>query len=312
MIGFSFSTHFFLLCLWSIPLGLGLGLIDTGLNNVVALHYRAKHMNWLHGFWGVGASIGPIIMSFFLIRAHSWSDGYRAIGLLQFAFVLVMLLTFRLWKKLPETATAEEQKKKPLSKKQLSALPGVKQSMLAFFCYCAIEATVGLWTSSYLVISRGLPTETAALWVALYFIGITAGRFLAGFLTLKLSNKNVIRLGVSLLGLGILVTWMPGAGIHLLIGLFLIGLGCAPIFPILIHETPKNFGAEHSQGIIGMQMAFAYLGSTLMPPVFGFLAGQTSFRIFQFFIGGFLILMIVMLVMLYRIVNNKREKAVFS
>ena len=306
MIGFSMSPHFILLCLWSIPLGIGMGFIDATLNNVVALHYRAKHMNWLHAFWGVGAAIGPIIMSAFLFRQNSWEAGYLVIGLIQFVFIIVFVLTFKLWKQL-QTSSADfkevQQEASPFT--QLVRMPGVKQSLLLFFCYCAIEATVGLWASSYLVIDRRLAEETAALWTALYFGGITVGRFMAGFLTMKLSHKQLIQLGSGLIGLGIIILLLPVLENFLLIALFLIGFGCAPIFPSLMHETPNNFGAAYSQAIIGVQMAFAYMGSMLMPPLFGLIAVHTSYRLFPFYIGGFLILMIIMASLLYKKVQNK-------
>ena len=305
LLGFGASTHFIHLCLWSIPLGMGMGFIDATLNNVVALHYKAKHMNWLHAFWGVGASIGPIIMSFFLVRS-SWEIGYRSIGLIQVAFIAIFLLTFKLWKQIQVMPdNSEEAHPKPSSMKQLIRLSGVKQSLILFFCYCAIEATVGLWASSYLVIVRRLPEETAALWVALYFGGITVGRFMAGFLTMKLSHKQLIQLGSGLIGLGTMMLFLPLPQNLLLIALFLIGFGCAPIFPSLIHETPNHFGAKNSQAIIGIQMAFAYMGAMLMPPLFGLLAEQTSYRLFPFYIGGFLILMVVMEKWLHQKVENK-------
>jgi len=307
MIGFSLSPNFIFLALWSMPLGIGSGFLDAVLNNVVALHYEAKHMSWLHAFWGVGASIGPIIMSFFLLRESAWQGGYRAIGVIQLVFVVVFFATLKLWKHIQasaaDTETTDEQEPSSLSK--ILAIPGVKQSLILFFCYTSIEATVGLWASSYLVIIRDLAEETAALWTALYFGGITAGRFLSGFLTLKLSHKRLIGLGSGLIGLGILVLFLPVPENFLLLGLFLIGFGCAPIFPSLMHETPSNFGAGYSQAIIGIQMSFAYMGSMLMPPLFGVIAEQGSYRLFPFFIGGFLILMVIMAKWLYQKVQKQ-------
>ena len=309
LIGFSMGTNLIVLCLWSIPFGIGMGFIDASLNNVVALHYKAIHMNWLHAFWGVGASIGPIIMSFFLVRQNSWEAGYRSIGLIQFAFVIVFLLTFKLWKKIPTTAAdSEELQQEPSSIKKLISLPGVKQSSFIFFFYCAIEATVGLWASSYLVVVRHLAEEIAALWVALYFGGITIGRFMSGFLSIRLSHKQLIGLGSGLIGLGTIILILPVPEIWLLISLFLIGFGCAPIFPSLMHETPNNFGAKNSQAIIGIQIGFAYMGSMFMPPLFGVLAEQTSYYLFPFYLAGFLILMIITTKWLYQLVGQKLPK----
>jgi len=305
LIGYSFSTHLIHLCLWSIPLGFGLGFIDATLNNVVAVKYQAKHMNWLHAFWGVGAAIGPVIMSFFLLRESSWQGGYRFMGLIFVAFVILFIARLKLWKQVENLSSDEKgQNLESLTLKQVLKLNGVKQSLLLFFCYTTIESTVGLWVSSYLVIVRNLAEETAALWVALYFGGITVGRFMAGFLTMKLSHKQLIKLGSCLIGFGILMLFLPIPNNFLLLALFLIGFGCAPIFPSLIHETPSNFGTDKAQSIIGIQMAFAYTGSMLMPPVFGFIAELTSYRLFPIYIGSALILMMVMTKWLYQKISK--------
>ena len=300
LFGFGMSTQFWLLCFWAIFLGVGLGLIDALLNNVVALHYQAKHMSWLHGFWGVGASIGPIIMSYFLVR-NSWEAGYRFIGLIQVIFIAVLLLTLKSWKKVHTSSIdLKQEPSASLTMKQLMYLPGVKQSLIVFFSYCAIEATVGLWGASYLVVARGIAEETAALWISLYFLGITCGRFMAGFLTIKLSHKWMIGLGTSLIAVGVVIILLPVAGYSLLLALFLIGLGCAPIFPSLIHETPHNFGSTHSQSIVGLQMASAYIGAMFMPPLFGLIAAGINFRWFPIYISAFLILMAITTRLLYQ------------
>ena len=310
LIGFSKGNYFILLCLWSVPLGFGMGFIDATLNHIVALHYEAKHMNWLHAFWGVGAAIGPIIMSSFLLREGSWSAGYRFIGLIQIAFIIVFILTFKLWQKVKivsnvASTDSEDHEQEGSNFKNLIALPGVKQSLLVFFSYCAIEATFGLWASSYFVIVRNLTEETAALWVSLYFGGITVGRFMAGFLTMKLNHKKLIGLGSGLIGLGILILFLSVPESFLLLALFLIGFGCAPIFPSLIHETPNNFGAKHSQAIIGIQMAFAYMGSMLMPPLFGILAELINYRILPAYLALFLVLLVIMKKRLYQKIQEE-------
>ena len=299
--GYSISTHLFHLMLWSFPLGLAMGFLDATLNNVVALKYQAKHMNWLHAFWGVGAAIGPIIMSTFLLRQNDWQGGYRFMSILLLIFIALFFASFKLWKHVENLTTDVGGKiKKPLSFPQIIKLTGVKQSLFLFFCYSTIEATVGLWVSSYLVIVRALPEEVAALWVALYFGGITVGRFMAGFLTMKLTHQQLIKLGSYLIGTGVLILFLPIPTNFLLLALFLIGFGCAPIFPSLIHETPKNFGVDNAQSIIGVQMGFAYTGSMLMPPLFGLLATFMSYQLFPFYIGGALIVMMVMARWLYR------------
>jgi fucose permease len=304
LLGFSFSNAFALLCLWAIPLGLGAGSVDAALNNYVALHYKAKHMSWLHCFWGVGASLGPIIMSFFLINRNSWNLGYRAIALLQCCLVAVLFITVSLWGKNKYLNNNEKNETpKGVSFKELFHTAGVKQVMVAFFCYCSLETTTGLWGSSFLVMEKNISPETAARWISLYYIGITSGRFISGFLTMKLNNRQMVRLGQALIACGIIAVILPVAW-FLLPGFFIIGLGCAPIYPSLLHETPRNFGSEKSQAIMGIQMASAYIGTTFMPPLFGKMTSYFGFNIFSFFIGGILILNIVMVELL----NNKVDK----
>jgi fucose permease len=298
LIGFSVSPVFMALCLFAIPLGLGAGSVDVALNNYTALHYKARHMSWLHGFWGVGASIGPIIMSAFLIRRDSWNLGYRTIGIIQICLVVLLLISLPLWRNKKENERTA--KNEPVKFTQLFHIAGVKQALMAFFCYCSIETTTGLWGSSYLVTVKNISPEIAAQWIALYYTGITLGRFMSGFATIKLNNRQMIRLGQGIIAGGIIVLILPFGNYTLLPGFFMIGLGCAPIYPSLIHETPKNFGQEHSQGVIGIQMASAYIGTTLMPPIFGRIAAQTSFTIFPIFIGIMLILKIITVETLYR------------
>jgi fucose permease len=305
LIGCSFSRIFATLCLCAIPLGLGAGSVDAALNNYVAVHYQAKHMSWLHCFWGIGASLGPIIMSSFLIRGDSWSLGYRTIGILQSCLVIILIATLPLWGKHKTTdAQKPETMRRNIKTGELLRIHGVKQAMISFFCYCTIETTTGLWGSSYLVTVKNISPEIAAWWISLYYIGITVGRFISGFLTMKFNNRQVIRYGQGLIAGGIIALLLPFGAISLLPGFLLIGLGCAPIFPGLLHETPKNFGSEHSQTIMGIQMASAYIGTTIMPLAFGRLASFTSFSIFPVFIGIILIVKILMIEKLNRIVSS--------
>jgi fucose permease len=301
--GFSVSHVFMALCIFAIPLGLGAGSVDAALNNYVALHYKARHMNWLHCFWGIGASIGPVIMSAFLIRGNSWNSGYRTIGIIQICLVALLFISLPLWGN-------RKDDKKPIKRESLKItallrIAGVKQVLIAFFCYCSIETVTGLWGSSYLVMVKNIAPEKAAQWIALYYIGITSGRFISGFITMKLSNRKMIRLGQGIIAGGIIVLVLPFGNYTLLPGFFMIGLGCAPVYPGLIHETPNNFGKEYSQGIIGIQMASAYIGTTLMPFVFGKFASQINFAIFPLFIGIVLILKIIMVEILNRKVDGR-------
>jgi fucose permease len=306
LLGFSFSSNYFLLCLWAIPLGLGAGSVDAALNNYVALHYKAKHMSWLHCFWGIGASLGPIIMSFYLINNYSWNSGYRAIGIIQCCLVVILFSTLFLWGKNKSPYDNENDKKaQTTSFKEIFSTTGVKHVLVAFFCYCTIEATAGLWGSSFLVMEKGIAPEIAAQWISLYYIGITSGRFISGFLTMKFNNRQMIRLGQVFIFLGIILLVLPFGKLLLLPGFFIIGLGCAPIYPSIIHETPRNFGVDKSQAIIGIQMASAYIGTTFMPPLFGQIAKFIGFNVFTIFLAAILILNIVMLESLNKKVGNR-------
>ncbi|MCL2763052.1 MAG: MFS transporter [Treponema sp.] len=302
LIGFSFSHSFLWLCLCAVPLGLGAGSVDAALNNYVALHYKARHMSWLHCFWGIGASLGPIIMASYLSRHYSWNTGYRTIGIMQCCLVLLLFVSLPLWEKNKSTEKPVQHAVIPFSK--LFSMVGVKEVMAAFFCYCSIEMITGLWGASFLVVEKGIAPEVAARWIALYYIGITSGRFISGFVTMQLSNRQMVRLGQIIIGCGIVVLVLPFEK-TLLPGLFMIGLGCAPIYPSLIHETPANFGKAYSQAIIGIQMGSAYVGTTIMPPLFGWIASCMSFNILPIFIGIILIIKVIMVEMVNRKVKQR-------
>jgi fucose permease len=309
LFGFSISSQFFQLCLWAIPYGLGAGCVDAGLNNFVALHYKSRHMSWLHCFWGLGAMIGPYIMGFTLSNGNSWNMGYKTISIIQIILVIILFFSLPLWKKISNNNNNLEESIKPkvLSLPQVFALKGAKNVFIAFFCYCALESTAGLWASSYLVIIKGLDVSLAAKFASLFYIGITAGRFLCGFISEKLGDRNMIRLGQGIIFTGLILLFIPTASSVPLIALILIGLGCAPIYPSLIHSTPINFGAENSQSLIGIQMATAYIGSTFMPSIFGFLSTKLSVSLYPVYLLFFLILMIVMTEFLIKILHEKRS-----
>jgi fucose permease len=295
LFGFSISTSFWHLCLWGIPYGLGAGSVDAALNNFVALHYKARHMNWLHCFWGVGATLGPYIMGILLTNGFKWNSGYFTISLIQIVLTSVLFFTLPLWnEKKTGNKTKEEEEYKNYSLKEVITLPGAMSIMIAFFSYCALEATTGLWAASYLVLNRGIAAEIAAKWAASFYFGITIGRFISGFITFKMNNKNMIRLGQGIIILGLLLLILPFSNYTAFIGLILIGLGCAPIYPSLIHSTPSNFGKDVSHSIIGVQMASAYLGITLMPPLFGFLQEHFDIRLYPIYLTILAFLMIAM------------------
>lgn len=293
LIGIYFAPSFLWICLLGVPLGIGAGAVDSALNNFVALHYKAKHMNWLHCFWGIGATSGPFIMSFYLLKENGWRMGYATIGTVQAILVICLFLSLPLWKKFEVSNEADEEAHSDVKVSTLIKLPGAKPALISFFCYCAIELTTGLWASSLLVTNNGLSAESAAKWVSLYYLGITVGRFLSGFIAMKLNNKQMIRIGQVICIMGATLLIMPIHNNLQLAGLILIGLGCAPIYPAMLHETPNRFGKELSQGIMGIQMATAYVGSTLVPPLFGALSRVTGFGILPYFL---LILLVIMLV----------------
>lgn len=296
LFGFSTSHSFVALCLWAIPYGLGAGSVDASLNNYVALHYESKHMSWLHCMWGIGAAAGPYIMGYVLTNGRSWNSGYRVISVLQIVLTMILIFSLPLWKNRPEIIddNGQEVSAKALSLREVIRIPGAKEIMVCFFCYCALEQTAGLWASSYLSLYKGVSAETAATFASMFYIGITVGRALSGFVTMKLNDVQMIRLGQVLIVVGILIMFLPFGQTLSLVGLIVIGLGCAPIYPCIIHSTPMHFGADKSQAIIGIQMASAYVGTLLMPPVFGLIANHITVALLPVYLFIILILMFVM------------------
>ena len=293
LFGFSVSGSYWMLCLWAIPYGLGAGSVDASLNNYVALHYVSRHMSWLHCMWGLGASIGPYIMGAALSCGMSWNSGYGIICVIQVCISAGLFFSLPLWKKTPGQATGET-RSAPLTMKQIFAIPGAREVMAGFFCYCALEQTAILWGSSYFVMKDGLDADTAASLASLFFLGLTTGRFLSGFVTYKMNDTNMIRLGQGIIALGVAVMLLPlGVGATM-VGLTLIGLGCAPIYPCIIHSTPDHFGPENSQALIGVQMASAYVGICVMPPLFGLIANHISAGLLPWYLALINVGMILM------------------
>ena len=306
LIGFAVSGHFWLLTLLAIPLGLGAGAIDTGLNGFVALHYKARHMNWLHSFWAVGAALGPVIMALSLKRWHTWESGYLAIAFIQLVMFVVLLIALPLWRRAAEVPSQNgitEHHILPL--RQLIRLPGAKQTLIALFGICGIEASVGLWGSTFLVLVRNIPEETAVGWITLYFSGIMVGRFLSGFLSIVLSDRQLIQYGQVLIAIGIGMLFFTLSNGLLLTALFLVGLGIAPIVPSMLHSTPAHFGSRFSQSIMGVQMASVFAGSAFVPPLFGLIAQEKYYGLFPHFLAVILVLMFFTVNMLYRSVQGR-------
>ena len=305
LFGFSFSSQYWMLILFAIPYGLGAGGVDAALNNYVAVHYESRHMSWLHAMWGLGAALGPTVMGFALSHNQGWNWGYRYIAIIQVVLTAILIFSLPLWKtRTPElhevTTESENQQesgapRKPLSLAQVLAIPGAKQIMIMFFCYCAIESTAMLWASSYMVLNHGIDTVTASTFASLFVAGITIGRFASGFMTMRFDDPTMIRIGQATVAAGVLVMFIPlPAHIGVFAGLIILGLGCAPIYPCVIHSTPTYFGADKSQAIVGVQMASAYVGSMLMPPVFGVIANTISIALFPLYIAVLLVLMVIM------------------
>ena len=313
--GFSVSHSFPALCLWAVPYGLGAGSVDASLNNYVALHYKSRHMSWLHCMWGVGAAAGPYVMGWALTAGKGWQTGYRVISVLQVVLTAVLFASLPLWKgrsgitqvQSPGEPEGEPSRKsadisadvpdrtgRALHLREIVRIAGVPEVMACFFCYCAIEQTSGLWASSYLSLHRGIPAEKAAGFAALFFIGITAGRAVSGFLTIRMTDVQMVRLGQALTAAGVIIMLLPAGENVPLAGLIIIGLGCAPVYPCLIHATPAHFGADRSQAIIGVQMASAYVGTCLMPPAFGLLARYVSIALLPAWLFVLLVLMVLM------------------
>ncbi|MGF7047340.1 fucose permease [Paenibacillus sp. DS2015] len=304
LLGFSASPSLLWLMILAVPLGLGAGAVDSGLNNYVATHYKAHHMSWLHCFWGVGATMGPMIMSYSIATQNSWREGYLQVAMIQFGLVIILFVTLPLWKRVAaqqqstiipvETGSHPNELREGNELKQTHPIRirGVKFSLIAFLFYCGVESTVGLWGASYLVGARNVSAQTAAGWISLYYGGITVGRLIAGFVTLKINNRVLILLGQLTALVGGLILFIPLPDAFTLMGFILIGLGLAPIFPGLLHETPTRFGKENSAKLMGYQMAVAYTGSTLLPPIFGLIASRTSISLFPVAVLAFIIFML--------------------
>lgn len=302
LLGFSASSEFWMLCLWAIPYGLGAGGVDASLNNYVALHYRSWHMSWLHCMWGVGAATGPYIMGMALEMGMGWPAGYHIIAVMQVVLTIILFASLPLWKERKDEVQADSgHKRKPHSLREIFWIPGAREILVAFFCYSAVEQTCGLWASSFLNLSKGISAEQAASFGAMFFIGITVGRAINGFFAMRMHDESMIRMGQVLILLGIVTVMLPAGDAVALAGLILIGLGCAPIYPCIIHSTPTHFGKEKSQAIIGVQMAAAYIGTMLMPPLFGILANHLSISLLPIYL---LVLLAIMAFMHERFIQK--------
>ncbi|KAF0818125.1 putative MFS-type transporter [Bacillus sp. ZZV12-4809] len=290
LIGFAFTQNFFLLIVAALPLGFGAGAIDTSVNDYVAANLKARHMNWLHAFWGIGATLGPMIMGVALNNDFSWRTGYLIIGCIQLMITCILFFSLPLWKgnhlKVPRESG--ERTTSPVS---VWKQRGVLLALISFVFYVGLEGTIFLWGSSYLIEVKSLTAATASFILSIFFASITAGRIISGFITFWLSSQKLLILSQIILLLGILTVAL-GRGSILYGGFILIGIGCAAIFPTMIHETPRRFGKRHSGAIIGFQVAAGYVGITAIPPLLGVLFQGFSMNLMPLFLGIFVLILL--------------------
>ncbi len=300
LFGFSVSNSFIMLCIFAIPYGFGAGAVDATLNNYAALHYKAKHMSWLHACWGIGAALGPYVMGAYLTNNMAWNYGYLTVAILQVILTVIIFASLPLWKK--RDKASDETEAKELSFKEALQIKGVKLILISFFCYIAVEATAGLWASSYLVSVHDIDENTAAFFASLFYLGITTGRILSGFIADKAGDKRLIRYGLAIVLLGAIL--IPINESLALAGILIVGFGCAPIYPAIIHSTPSNFGKENSGAIIGIQMACAYTGMIVAPPLFGLIAEYITITLYPYYLIVFAVLMIILIEILNRYIKK--------
>lgn len=280
---YSLSRSYFLVCLLAFPLGMGGGAVDSGLNGFVARNYKASHMSWLHFMWGVGATLGPIIIGLGIRQTGSWPRGYLTAAILQGVLLLILLFSLPLWKKAEKQELADFGTPHKLSLSSLLATPGLKTTMLAFFCMVGFEYTGSVWAASFLEEQKGFDAATSALLSSIYFFGTTLGRGVSGFIAMKVDSRKMIRYGLILAFCGALLLALPLVPREVaLLGYLCLGLGNAPLFPSMTFLVPQRFGTALSQSVIGLQTAAAYFGSTLMPPLTGLFVRSTSLRVVPF------------------------------
>ena len=299
-----------MLCLLAIPYGLGAGGVDASINNYAAIHYASRHMSWLHCMWGVGASISPYIMSFALVQLNDWSWGYLIVSVIQMALSVLIFASIPLWnrqKSVTSDSAEAEVHAEALSFKEIFSIKGALPCFWMFFCYCSMELTASLWSSTYLVERWAFTPEAAAGFASMFYIGITLGRFINGFLAMKFADRFLIRMGVTIIGVGIGLLLVPIHSTFALVGFVIIGLGCAPVYPCIIHMTPDVFGKEKSQAIIGVQIAFAYTGFLIMPPLFGVIAEYISIALLPPYLLIFAALVLIMHERMMKSVKSAEE-----
>ena len=294
LLGYSFVPSFWLMVPLAIVLGLGAGAIDSGLNNYVALHFKASHMNFLHCFYGVGVSLSPYLMSQALSNV-GWRGGYRYAFYVQAAIAILLILSVPLWKKTSSNGESEEEKDVNLTLLQMAKRSDVRLVWVIMLATNAIEYACGVWGSTYLVEEKGFQTKHGALALTVYYVGMSLGRFFSGLLADKVSTWKRIGIGSAILAPAVVIMLLPLHGVVSVIGLFLIGLGNGSVYPNMIHLTPHNFGKEVSQSIMGSQIAFAYIGVMLAPPMVSLISGTFGIKVYPVLLAVFYGVMVVSL-----------------
>ncbi len=295
LFGFSISKNIYMMFFFTLFLGFGAGAIDAALNNYVAVHYRASHMNFLHCFYGIGVTLSPYLMSLAL-KNRSWQTGYRLAFIIQLVISIIAFVSLPLWQKNSRLSESSDEKSGKSSFAELIKLPGIKSTWLVFFGSCALEYVSGTWSSSFLVNSRGITVDRAALFVTVYYGGIALGRFLSGIFSSKLKPQQIILIGTILIIPAIVLVSQPFIPNLIAVGMFLIGLGNGPLYPNMVHLTPIRFGAQRSQAVMGSQMAAAYIGILSMPALTGFLAQKFSTDIFPYCLAVLYGIMLISLI----------------
>lgn len=295
LMGFSFAPSFWVMIPLAVILGLGAGAIDSGLNNYVALHFKASHMNFLHCFYGVGVSLSPYLMSQALGNT-GWRSGYRYAFFVQLAITVLLVISLPLWKKTSSAEQDGEEENVNLTFMQMAKRSEVRLVWVIMLATNAIEYACGVWGSTYLVTEKGFQTKDGALALTVYYVGMSVGRFVSGLLAEKISTWKRIGIGSAILAPAIIIMLLPLPGVVSVLGLFLIGLGNGSIYPNMIHLTPHNFGKEVSQSIMGSQIAFAYIGVMLAPPMVSLISGLFGIKVYSILLAVIYVVMIVSLV----------------
>ena len=304
LLGFSFAPSFWFMIPLAVILGLGAGAIDSGLNNYVALHFKASHMNFLHCFYGIGVSLSPYLMSQALSNA-GWRSGYRYAFYVQAAITLLLIISIPMWKKSSSAEENEEESCINLTLFQMAKMPEVRQVWIIMLATNAIEYACGVWGSTYLVTEKGFEAKHGALALTVYYIGMSTGRFISGLLSDKISTWKRIGIGTIILAPAIAIMLLPLHGAVTVVGLFLVGLGNGSIYPNMIHLTPHNFGKDVSQSIMGSQIAFAYIGVMLAPPAVSLISGLFGIKIYPVLLA---VLYVIMVAALRCFVNRLKKQ----